>query len=326
MGASVSTSYIDNVLDDTFSIMNSATQNCRVNPAQTADIRIIGGGKVVVGEITADQTFILNQMCIQSDKTSNDTTTQIQNQLTNRAKAEVQSLGLPAVSVGTAVTNQTIALSTTIQDAYINNCSANALQSFNATIRGREDVTVKGIDLNQLNQTMQNCALNDENVTKARQQLTTTISQTSQAKEDDTLTALLWPLVLGGIVFILFIFGGIKQIFNPAFLLGIAALVLGLLIVFYFFQIWPYKKIDKYDSDDVKKSKEEHNRRLVIIFGIIFAIVLVIFLVIHEWERKKKEKEDKEKKDKGGDDADKLLKDKAKKGESLQVTHKHTKK
>lgn len=292
MGNAYASNVVNNVVEAFFNVMTNITQDCSTQMLASQILQIENSQNVVVNHVNFQQWFDIDLNCLQSSDTTVDIKNQIDQTIEQLSTAINQSLNLnPGSTTAQNIVNLITKIGYNISQTYLQDCSAN-LQGVQAIfIRKSSNILVQYVNFSQTINVMRSCVMNTNSLIALQNQLRQQISQTATAKVQGLLDGLLQMLaiilVIGAAIFFIFWKGG-SILKNPLFIFSITLIILVLLIINYFLQWFPFKKVYNTDTSSTQDEKKKFNKTLLIIF-LVLALINVFALVFFYW-RSRKEK------------------------------------
>lgn len=217
MGGTTSKNEVDITNTSMINAVRSITNKCSsaINSNQVLDI-VGNTGKVNTGDVNFNQAANVNFSCLQS----NDTKTDLSNQIDNVVKQQSQSISQffqLSSSKSENVTNLVNNLGISIENAFNNQCITTQSLYQTAQIRyNTGDVTTGNLNFKQSVDDVVNCVQNNKDVIDAKNALQNSLNQQSTAQTKGLFDFLFgsWGwLIIVAIVIIILIIAGVAAFF-----------------------------------------------------------------------------------------------------------------
>lgn len=243
MGGVQSTENISSqTIRSNIAVLNSSTQNCQGTISQTEIDNVGPGGKQIVGkggllEFKEGGTMDLN--CVSNIVNESQVISDISQAATQMAKSIGQNLTAGfSDTKATNIAGVLIENAISVKNTTYQSCMVAGYQSEQLNIQGLEEV-YGTISFSETTNVVANCTLNASNTTEAQSKISSALSQTAVAIEQNSLAIIAIAVIFVVILFFFFEFG-IVELFNWKTLAVIGVFILVYIVIAYELGVWPF--------------------------------------------------------------------------------------
>jgi hypothetical protein len=234
MGVSISSNVAKKITSVATSIADSYALGCTASI--TSQTGITATGCVInAEEIDVTGQSELSLTCMQSNTTKQSMQAAIKSSIQQQATAVTQSLGLPSLGVASSISQQADAIATEITNIYTQTCTGSATTSVGITCNNSE-ITAKYIKISGGTTVYSQCTQQNVTQTDIQSKIESIIAQSSAAKEENSLNAVVIIILLVLGVIAIFFVNSASGIASWVIIFIIFLLILGLIFYAFFAQ------------------------------------------------------------------------------------------
>jgi hypothetical protein len=248
MGNATTKNVIENHIQSSIDIINSAVQDCSTTMKQEQLLDIIGDGNNI-SHIDFSSMMNADISCIQAASVQNDIQSKISNNMQQMAKSILGALSLnPGSAKAENIMKSSIKMGAHIQNTFNQKCGTKLNSSQVLRVRGNNN-TASYMSYKTAASIIKNCVTTSSAVNKATQDILNQLKQTATAEKKG--------LSLGFMIFIIILvlgsfgLGGTVVLTSPPFIIGVLTLIGGYTFVSWSQGWWPFppskKKVEKDD-------------------------------------------------------------------------------
>lgn len=231
-GSSNAKNLLDSAIENSIKIINNSTQTCLEPISNFINISILKCNNIEIGDITNEQTVVLNIACAQKASTNDDIKTQIQEEFNQKAEAINQALNLnPGSTSATNITNLMQKLSTTLINEYSQTCFPRVSGGINENIEcingDGSSVKIGNVTSRQVIFLTGSCVQETLSTNKIKTEIENIIKQESRSVVEPifSLGGIIAILIL--ILLIILVIAGVSAKYILIFII-IAAVIIGI--------------------------------------------------------------------------------------------------
>ncbi len=208
MGASVSTTSVNSLIDSANSIIENYQDSCTMTDVNVENDIIIGSGCKVdeTGKVIINSNQAVNLTCLRTNSTQTAISSSISQAMRQSAQAYISEFAFGTVAEANAFINSTIQLGTEISRIYKDECIAKDINTKNKIVC-KDGGEISGlVEINNIQTAYTSCVTENIAKTDIYQTVINQLQQSTVAKQTSTFTSIIFGFVfllaIGAWVFI----------------------------------------------------------------------------------------------------------------------------
>lgn len=244
MGGAQSTENVSSqTIRSLITVANTDVQGCKGTLSQTEIDNVGPGGQQVIaksGTINFNEYATMDLNCVSNITNQSQVISDISQAATQMAKSIGQNLTAGfSDTQATNIADVLISNSINVANTSYQSCTASAYQAEQLNIQGSQ--TVYGtLNFTETTNVIAQCTLTSANTTEVQSKISSVLSQTAVAIEQNSLAIIAIAVIFVVILFFFFEFG-LVELFNWKTLAVIGVFIIVYLIMAYELGIWPFR-------------------------------------------------------------------------------------
>ena len=251
MGGDLSKNVVDVATKILTNVAITSTNNCQIKIDSQQEIEIVDSSGVTFSGDTFNDTVVVLQDCIQTNKTKTQVKTNVKNVATQIAKTIDRAFEIPrGTRKSENILNIMNELATNITDTFNQKCSTDLESTQKVEVVSSHNIVFFNDNWNLNVDNTQSCIQQNTAIADIQNRLSNEISQTASTEVKSLLGGIILIVVIILIIGGGLILGGEKALTSWKLWLVVILAIALYLVLAYFVGLWPFDKKKKSKHDD----------------------------------------------------------------------------